>query len=244
MNITEYTIYGERCSGTNFIEKLLSKNFTQQIVWDYGWKHFWGHEKERVTPNPYKKEYTEAGNVLFICIYRNVHTWLNSLFQHRHHLRIRDTEFHLELKERNITLVDYFLNHSFWSTISPSGKGEERLDDRNIYTGMRYKNIFEARYVKNIWLKTELPKLVPHVIYFRYEDLLDDYNIIARACDAGLTLKNKGTGIEPVHNRIYPPGVNFSKYTEHWKNQIDVDTIINNPNFSLDNEREIGYNML
>lgn len=35
-------IYGERCSGTNYLEQLLLLNFDVEIVWDYGWKHFFG----------------------------------------------------------------------------------------------------------------------------------------------------------------------------------------------------------
>ena len=34
-------IYGERCSGTNYLEELLSLNF--EVSWiehKYGWKHF------------------------------------------------------------------------------------------------------------------------------------------------------------------------------------------------------------
>ena len=36
------TIYGERCSGTNYLEALLKLNFDVQIVRNYGSKHFFG----------------------------------------------------------------------------------------------------------------------------------------------------------------------------------------------------------
>lgn len=38
--IKKVTIYGERCSGTNYLEELLTENFDVTLVWDYGWKHF------------------------------------------------------------------------------------------------------------------------------------------------------------------------------------------------------------
>ena len=40
--ITKVTIYGERCSGTTYLENIITKNFNVEITWDYGWKHFFG----------------------------------------------------------------------------------------------------------------------------------------------------------------------------------------------------------
>ncbi len=40
--IKYFTIYGERCSGTNFLEETIKANFGLQITWKYGWKHFFG----------------------------------------------------------------------------------------------------------------------------------------------------------------------------------------------------------
>ena len=40
-----FTIYGERCSGTNFIERAIVKNFEIELTWKYDYKHFFGfHE--------------------------------------------------------------------------------------------------------------------------------------------------------------------------------------------------------
>ena len=36
------TIYGERCSGTNYLENLIKINFDVEVKFDYGWKHFFG----------------------------------------------------------------------------------------------------------------------------------------------------------------------------------------------------------
>ena len=43
--LKKVTIYGERCSGTNYLENLLLLNFDIEIVWDYGSKHFFGFNK-------------------------------------------------------------------------------------------------------------------------------------------------------------------------------------------------------
>lgn len=35
---SKFTIYGERCSGTNFLEEIMLANFDIVVTWDYGWK--------------------------------------------------------------------------------------------------------------------------------------------------------------------------------------------------------------
>ncbi len=40
MVLTKIQIYGERCSGTNYLEDVITKNFNVDITWEYGWKHF------------------------------------------------------------------------------------------------------------------------------------------------------------------------------------------------------------
>ena len=43
----KFTIYGERHSGTNFLQKVICENFRLKITWDFGWKHFGiGHRDE------------------------------------------------------------------------------------------------------------------------------------------------------------------------------------------------------
>ena len=42
MTIKNFTIFGERCSGTNYVQQLILKNFDTEITWKYGWKHFFG----------------------------------------------------------------------------------------------------------------------------------------------------------------------------------------------------------
>jgi hypothetical protein len=40
--IKRFIIYGERCSGTNYLQDLIEINFDVETTWDYGWKHFFG----------------------------------------------------------------------------------------------------------------------------------------------------------------------------------------------------------
>ena len=78
--ITKYTIYGERCSGTNYLEDIISKNFNVEITWRYGWKHFFGHNITDKTNN-LETDIKNADDVLFICIVRDIIPWINSLYK-------------------------------------------------------------------------------------------------------------------------------------------------------------------
>ena len=69
------TIYGERCSGTNYLEELLLLNFDVEIVWDYDWKHFFGFN-----------DLTNSDDTLFMGTIRNLEDWINSFYREKHHL--------------------------------------------------------------------------------------------------------------------------------------------------------------
>ena len=75
MKITRFTIYGERCSGTNYLQELIELNFDVETTWDYGWKHFFGFN-----------DLLNSDDTLFICIVRNPIDWINSLYKNKHHL--------------------------------------------------------------------------------------------------------------------------------------------------------------
>lgn len=146
--ISKVTIYGERCSGTNYLEKLIRTNFNVEITWQYGWKHFFGFN-----------DLTNTDDVLFICIVRNPYDWFNSLYTYRHHLP-------LEFEN-----IDIFLNNEVCST----DNGIEILTDHNLYTNCRYKNLFELRHVKLQFLINDMPNLVTNYILIKYENLINDF---------------------------------------------------------------------
>ena len=61
--IKKYTIYGERCSGTNYLENIIDINFDVNLTWEYGHKHFFGHQDNKLK---------NSDDTLFICIVRNL----------------------------------------------------------------------------------------------------------------------------------------------------------------------------
>ena len=149
--IIKYTIYGERCSGTNYLEKLMKINFDVEITWSYGWKHFFGFN-----------DLSNSDDVLFIGIVRNLCDWVNSFYREKHHLKPEITKDH-----------NSFLNNTFYSFHDDN---TEIMQDRNIETNERYKNIFELRHVKNKFLIETMPKLVKNYCIITYDDLLNNFS--------------------------------------------------------------------
>jgi hypothetical protein len=167
------TIYGERCSGTNYLEELLLLNFDVEIVWDYGWKHFFGFN-----------DLTNSDDILFIGIIRNLEDWINSLYREKHHLPTHLTEN-----------IDTFLTNTFYSIgdgpIKYQITGDELMTDRNIDTGERYKNIYELRLVKNKYLIEKMPKLVKNYCLITHDDLVDSFlDIMNKLKNSGLKIKD------------------------------------------------------
>jgi hypothetical protein len=159
------TIYGERCSGTNYLEELLLLNFDVEIVWDYGWKHFFGFH-----------DLSNTDNVCFIGIIRNLHDWINSFFEKQFHL-----PDHLKDKKA-------FLNQEIYSLHADE---TENMTDRHIETKKRYKNIFELRHVKNRFLVDTMPTLVKNYCLITYDELLNQFTATMNKLAKYLPIKTK-----------------------------------------------------
>ena len=148
--LNKFTIYGERCSGTTYLEQIINLNFKADITWEYGWKHFFGFH-----------DLTNSDDTLFICIVRNPYDWINSFYKYQYHLPIQfKNKFN-------------FLNNEFYSI---NKENIEMKNDHNIYTSQRYSNIFELRHTKLKFLIETLPLKVTNYLFIKYEDLLDNFN--------------------------------------------------------------------
>ena len=165
-----FTIYGERCSGTNFLMHAINENFEIEYITKYAWKHFFGF---------YNFENNEEENeTLFIGIIREPISWINSLYKTMHHIPSHNRE--------NINTL---LFNEFYSVYQNTEN--EILEDRNIITKKRYTNIFELRKIKNNFLINDMPKIVKNYLLIRYEDLRDNYDIILNFFFTKFNLKKK-----------------------------------------------------
>jgi len=145
--IYKFQIFGERCSGTNYLENLLIANFDCYNVNKYD-KHFFRDEK-----------YENDEDILFICVVRDIRKWINSFYRTPHYLEYMG----------NIT-KEHFLNEPIIS------KKDNIILDYNIFTNEIYKNIFEMRHIKLHYMVYTLPKKVKNYILIRYEDIINNFN--------------------------------------------------------------------
>ena len=98
--IKKFTIYGERCSGTNYLENIIKINFDVDITWEYGFKHFFGFQDEQLK---------QSDDTLFICIVRNLPDWINSFYRTPHHLQLKYNQNMTENEK-----IYIFLNKEFF----------------------------------------------------------------------------------------------------------------------------------
>lgn len=163
--IENFTIYGERSSGTNYLEKCIKGKFGLDITYFYGFKHFFGWTKPEVIT--YRGKHT-----LFICIVRSPYEWLLSMKLHPHHVPSQNQR----------SLQNLFFNE--WFSVQQSG--DEIKEDRNFTTDrknpIKYKNIFEMRATKYRYLLYTMPIIAQNFVLLSYDSFLvnrDNYlNII------------------------------------------------------------------
>ena len=214
-NINKYTIYSERCSGTTYLLELMKINFNINLSWKYGRQHFFGFNNLE-----------NSDDTLFICLVRDIHTWLNSLFRIPHHLY-----------GHKLNTVNGFLNSEIFS-VDHIHTDLEILEDRNIYTKKKYKNIFELRHTKLKFLIDDLPLKVKNYIFIRYEDLNNDFeNIMNKIRSYNIPIKN--SDIFPLNSYKYKN--ENKKFIENKNYSISKDIIYNHPSFNVDYEKKINY---
>ena len=197
--LKKITIYGERCSGTNYLEEILLLNFDVEIVWSYGWKHFFGFD-----------DLNDSNDVLFIGIVRNLCDWVNSLYRNPHHLPSELTKD-----------IDTFLNNSFYSI---NDDNSEKLNDRNIETYERYKNIFELRHIKNKFLVEKMPTIVKNYCLITYDNLIENFvDVMNKIKDYNLSIKSNINF--PLNTYNYKKNVNevFCKKTNEIQNEVIIE---------------------
>ncbi len=165
---SKFTIYGERCSGTNYLEEIMLANFDIVLTWDYGWKHFFGFYDFKNTE--------EEKNTLFLGIVRNPVNWINSFYKNQHHVGPGP---------RN--LID-FLSKKFYSVI---GDNTIIKEDLNYTTNKIYKNIFELRFCKNYYLINIMPQKVKNYQLVTYENLKNKYDDVLTLLQSNFNLIRK-----------------------------------------------------
>jgi len=238
LSIKKFIIYGERCSGTNFLENSILENFDIEISWEQGSKHFFCF-------NNYDKR--NFDDTLYIGIVRNPVYWINSFSKELHHVP--------EINRKNLK---NFLFNEFYSVndeIETSSKLQTFLfnnkpqknykytimtQDLNYITNKKYKNIFELRKIKNDYLMNIMPNKVKNYILINYENLLNNYDETLEFIKNKFNLKQKHSTFKKIRRYKKSDSYNFVKQREITLNQNVIDVIWKN--LDIVQETKLGYN--
>lgn len=217
MSIKKFTILGERCSGTNFLESVILEHFkTISVTWEYGWKHWFD----------YNSPYLGSEDTLFIGIIRDPIQWLNSLYKTPHHI------------PNTLNTPEKFLKNEFYSTHNHSQ--EENLLDRDP-NGLRFKNIIGMRNCKLKYLSKVMPKKVKNYLLIRYEDLMFNYKEVLE-----LISKKLDMDLEEIKN-LTSPNVGTERFFKSKQvfNIVDLNLERSlgyfNKDFKISNDYRIKY---
>lgn len=164
MHLKSFVIKGERCSGTNYLEKLLETNLRIARHETKEWKH--GYFGLSVADS-----FSESIDYLTVVIFRDVFDWLRSFYLTPHHLEgakaaswINKPTFS-EFIRREVKMID--------------NKNNYKNMDRHPFYLDNPKNLLELRKWKTEnWLN--YGKLEKPVCYLKYEDLSENPEKIIR----------------------------------------------------------------
>jgi hypothetical protein len=194
--INSFTIFGERHSGTNWLESIISKKTNLSITWEYGFKHYPDLSTLKGSP--------ESDSTLFFCITRNIYDWIPAFFKAPYSVD---------------SLIAYNINKFLfneWKSIDINTK-LEILADNHLTKQRRYKNIFELRKIKLEFFYYYLPYLVKNLIVLKYEDLVSQYSNFLNFLDS-LFIR---TNYINLNCKVFSPRNNNYKLSKKLKQHID-----------------------
>ena len=180
--IDKFTIYGERHSGTNFLEQCIKQKFGLDITYQFGFKHWFGFCK------PEKIRYNRQ--ILFIGIVRNPYNWLTAFYDAPHHVP----------KHSRNRFEDFLTNE--WYSVNY--QQQEIVEDRNYATRFphtRYKNIFELRQQKCIYLSQIMPLIAKNYVLLSYDSFLKNHNNFLKIIGNSFDLRVVGNAPEVINKR-------------------------------------------
>ncbi|WP_420421364.1 hypothetical protein [Simkania sp.] len=231
--IKRLVVVGERCSGTNYVSKLLLRNFPTLVpTLEFGHKHFlWWfdspYDKEKLSRVGYNSKHItlkDSGDCLFVFVIRNPYDWLRSFYQSPHHV-------HGDLLEQGFV---HFINH-LWK--SQDIFRYQLLEDLNPFTNLPFKNILDLRNFKNRnYLK--LGKLVKNFTVVRYETVAENPQKFIENVAAQYNLKST-TDFVPIFSYKGEGTKNFKKKKYRTLNHETLSYINNELDWEL--EHQLGY---
>lgn len=228
-------IFGERCSGTNYLASLIQKNFEGvEITKAFGGKHWFIKDHlprcrpNRSTDHQCKRPLSDSGDTLFVVIYRDPLDWLRSLHSKPYHANgHRGLEFSEFLRKRWVSYETKRMN-PHWPQC-----------DGGYYFIEEAENVLQLRSLKIRHLN-RLQEAVENVTFINYEELVLDTRLLVDVAQRfGIRLKQQ----PPVDESFYFGGGPIRTFTAPKRYDPiavrDLDFI--GENLDREVEAQIGY---
>lgn len=234
-SIEFFQIYGERNSGTNYLDKILrsavsldanrvlgstpkSKNPHGHV---FGFKHWFVDDQ--------CLQQTSAENTLFVVVFRHPLFWIRSMIQ-----RPYQAQRHVGLEPGEFIRRQWYAEEN----------GKEMMIERDPLSGDRFSNIMALRVAKNQHFLA-LEDRVENFMLTRYEDLLSD------PCSLLQAIADKYPGLLKPDYRIRRGfRTRYRQYIKTRKQQKEIRSFFSSSdlafikqNLDLAQERHLGYEL-
>lgn len=226
--ITRVCVFGERVSGTGFVQALFKQNTNLRTVSPYGHKHFY--------QNIDLLKETDSSDTLFVFITRDLTDWLNSF---------KNNTFHADKPIRNCTDMTTFLRME-WKCIfdqtsgtseTSTDYGKEMLCERNPEDGSRFENVIRMRNSK-MWHFLGIEEIVDNFVHVRYEDVRDQPRLfVEEVCTMfGIPKIKRFQSVHTVRGKGKVP---YTRKIYTGLSAADAEFLVGNVDMEL--ERRLGY---
>ncbi len=227
--VTRYQVFGERASGTGFIDRLLGRNTALASTEALGWKHALPH----MTVIP---EDTAA-----ICVIRHAEDWARAMHARPWHCppAMQELEFSAFLRAEWATIADRA--RYFPQAMALGGAGRALQCDRHPLTGLPYANLFQLRRAKIEGLLSFFNRGCT-MILCRLEAVQGAPRDFVAAIEKRLSLPASPEGFHPVTRRLgarFLPAIDPRPATP--PKLSDTDRTFLHSQLDLGREAELGY---
>lgn len=177
--ITRFTIFGERCSGTKYLQRVIEQSTNLTVDYPCGWKHFFGFSDDCVS---------NISDMLVLGIARDPYNWLYSF---------KKTSYHCGYVKNSLNWLDRPIISSH-----DNGRGQIIHDrnfsiDKNPESAPDWKSIFELRTVKLKYLIFDMYDITPNYKFINYNNLEDRIHQYLDEIYLDFAVDIKHKGVEP-----------------------------------------------
>lgn len=236
--IKKLVIFGERCSGTNYVDMLIARNFQLRSDRKFSHKHFppWFElpiEYYSGTPAHYTFDNTD--DYLFVIVFRNAYDWVRSLQQLPHHASAQL----FKMPFSKFIRAPWELNPADKTVIRM--RAYHPLMDLSPIDGKPFENVFKMR-TKKIENMLMIQDRAKNVYYIRYEIIRDHPQEVIREIQEEFGIQAIAKYI-PISNYLgWKHKGQFHQVPYPPLSLEDLDYI--NSQLSEEIENQIGYTLI